>query len=494
VNALFIDKTNPDAGCLAPAPKKGVPWYSLSARQRASVQAGMRKLWPEKSDDTTAHVHGTMIAFNCYACHDRNKFGGVTEDLNKSFTTVMPEMGDEGRLPPSLTGVGAKLNPAYLKKILEQGSQDRPYMHTRMPKFGNAVSHLVNEFAELDTPEKGPKVKLEDPLSKYRAAGRRMVGPEAFGCIKCHTFAGKKAEGVQGIDLAIMTERLKKEWFHNYMVNPNKYRPGTRMPTSFPEGVSQLPKLLDGKADTQIEAIWVYLSDGKAATIPLGMNKQSIPLIPRGEAIIYRNFIAGAGTRAIGVGFPERAHLAFDANEMRIAMIWQGAFIDAGRHWTGRGEGFQPPLGDGVLHLPTGVGFYVLAKDDELWPTKSAKDLGYKFNGYRLTDDQRPTFLYSFGDIRIEDTPNAVEMKDTSIIHRTLMIRAVNPIDKLYYRAAAADKIDADKDGWYRVNDWRMRIDSAPGPIIRKSGSKMELLVPIRFKDNNAKVVQEYQW
>ena len=297
------------------------------------------------------------------------------------------------------------------------------------------------------------------------------------------------------MDLAIMTERLKKDWFHNYMVNPNKYRPGTRMPTSFPEGVSSLPtKVLDGTAETQIEAIWVYLSDGKAATLPLGMNKQSIPLIPRGEAIIYRNFIQGAGTRAIGVGFPEHAHLAFDANDIRLAMLWQGAFIDAGRHWNGRGEGFQPPSGDSVLHLPTGVSFYVLAKDDEAWPTKSAKDLGYQFKGYRLTDDQRPTFLYSFGDFKIEDTPNAVEEKGNPMLRRTLAIYAENPIDKLYYRAAVADKIEADKDGWYRINDWRMRIEGDATPVIRQSGKKLELLVPIRFKGNSAKIVQEYIW
>ena len=41
--------------------------------------------------------------------------------------------------------------------------------------------------------------------------------------------------------------------------------------------------------------------------------------VPFEEAIIYRNFIEGAGTRAIGVGYPEKLNLAFDANEMRLA-------------------------------------------------------------------------------------------------------------------------------------------------------------------------------
>jgi hypothetical protein len=228
--------------------------------------------------------------------------------------------------------------------------------------------------------------------------------------------------------------------------------------------------------------------------LPIGMNSKSIPLVPEKEAIIYRNFIQGAGPRAIGVGFPEKAHYAFDANELRLAMIWQGAFMDARRHWTERGMGFEPPMGDNILHLHRGASFAVLSKPDEAWPIKTPKELGYKFRGYRLSDDQRPTLLYSFNDIKIADFPNAIEMQQEPAIRRTLTLTTDNPIDKLYYRAAVADKIEADKDGWFRIDDWRTRIESEAAPVIRRSGDKMELLVPVRFKGNGAKIVQEYVW
>ena len=81
-----------------------------------------------------------------------------------------------------------------------------------------------------------------------------------------------------------------------------------------------LPNILDGKASTQIEAIWLYLSDPKARP-PIGLYSKSIPLEPTDGAIIYRNFIQGAGTRAIGVGYPEKVNLAFDANELRLALL-----------------------------------------------------------------------------------------------------------------------------------------------------------------------------
>ena len=42
------------------------------------------------------------------------------------------------------------------------------------------------------------------------------------------------------------------------------------------------------------------------------------------------------------MGYPEKANLAFDANDLRLALIWQGAFIDASKHWVGRGaKGFR---------------------------------------------------------------------------------------------------------------------------------------------------------
>src|SRR5262249_22516828 len=154
------------------------------------------------------------------------------------------------------------------------------------------------------------------------------------------------------------------------------------------DGKSVLPGVLDGTAATQIEAMWLYLKDGGAARLPVGMGKTSIPLVPAAGAIVYRNFIEGAGTRAIAVGYPEQAHLAFDASEGRVALLWQGASLDAARPWTARGAGFEGPLGDNVLRLPPGPGFAALDRPDSPWPARAP---GYRFRGYRLTRDDRPT-------------------------------------------------------------------------------------------------------
>jgi hypothetical protein len=296
--------------------------------------------------------------------------------------------------------------------------------------------------------------------------------------------------------MTLMTGRLRKGWFHVYMLDPNKYRPGTRMPAAWPEGKTFYPKHLEGSVEKQIEGVWAFLADGTKAPLPPGTKKLANPLVPIKEAIVYRNFIDGAGPRAIAVGYPEQAHIAFDANNLRLAMIWQGAFIDASRHWSGRGEGFEPPAGDNILHFANGVGFAVLEKPDQAWPVKSGREMpGYSFNGYRVTKDERPTFLYTVQAVKIEDFPNAVSVTGSPAIRRTLSLTASQAVDNLYFRAVTGSKIVALEGGWYQINsEWKMRIESDAPPQIRQSAGVFELLVPVRFKEGQSKIVQEFQW
>ena len=94
-------------------------------------------------------------------------------------------------------------------------------MHTRMPRFGDAsVGHLVKLLGELDHLADVPPVRFAQQPGKVKAEGRQIVGIQALACISCHTFSGNKAQGVQGIDMAIMTERVKREWFAPPLFGP----------------------------------------------------------------------------------------------------------------------------------------------------------------------------------------------------------------------------------------------------------------------------------
>jgi mono/diheme cytochrome c family protein len=497
LNAPALADLKTSGGCLSDAPRKGVPNYSLNAAQRTALAAGIAALRQPAELSNEQQIARTLETFNCYACHQRGDVGGVEDARDAFFLTTQKEMGDEGRLPPPLSGVGAKLTPAYFKTLFDQAPKERPYMHTRMPRFGlDNVGQLVAALGAADPQPPLKEIKHELPERAMKHGGYTLVGAKGFSCIKCHTWGNVQATGIQSIDMQRMTTRLNQAWFEAYLLDPQAFRPGTRMPGAWPEGQVQLPKLLDGQASTQIRAVWEFLADGKDARIPLGLGRDPIELVADTEAIMYRNFIEGAGPRAIGVGYPEHVNLAFDANNLNMALIWQGAFIDASKHWVDRGVGFQSPLGDNVLKLVEGVPLATLADANDAWPNATGKEMGYRFRGYRLDKLRRPTFLYSFGEVDVTEAWLPVQEQDRVIFRRTWTFASQQPVPHLFARVAASQEMKALGEGKYAcAEDWSTRVQSDSGqPLLRSQGNRAELLVPIEFKNGKATIVQDFIW
>lgn len=508
-----------------------VPRYTLSSGQQKSLDAALA--WAKASAATKPQpsakqrVVQTFAALNCYACHQRDGVGGVdpnktvdldddgipdrdptSELLSPLFVGTTPEMGDEGRLPPRLDGVGAKLTEAYLKHVLDKGSKDRPYVKTMMPRFGGGnVLPLVPLLTELDKPIDAKLAPLAGPESRTKSDGRMLVGTKGFGCVKCHMFDKQKAEGIQGIDLTIVTKRVRPEWFVKYVTDPQSLRPGTRMPTIFPNGASPLKETLGGDPAQQVAAMWSFLSDGDKAAVPIGVGGQPIELVADKEPVIYRNFIQGAGVRAIGVGYPQKVNLAFDADDLRPALLWHGAFIDAAKHWTGRGSGFQGPLGDEVLTLAPGPNFAQLKDDKEPWPTKTARELGYRFLGYTLDELRRPTFEYQIDGIKVIDTFTPFVKDQRAKMLRRVSLQWSGEQD-FWFRFATGKEIKPLADHWYDIDGlYRVRVGSGRGsdqerqaPVLRKSPQGYELIIKVRAahvsdgRTFQPSINQEFDW
>ncbi len=211
---------------------------------------------------------------------------------------------------------------------------------------------------------------------------------------------------------------------------------------------------------------------------------------PEGEASIYRNFINGAGPRAIGVGYHEGVNLAFDANNMRLAMIWQGDFIDGARHWNGRGQGYQPPAGDAVVNLPEGVAIAALENSDSDWPNAEYRTKDLRFRGYYLNKMQRPTFKYEHGNVSVEDTPiplAGASEGEPGAIKRIIKLKAKDAPKNLYFRVAQGgfEKKGESFDGE------ELAISVKGGEPVAQGG---ELRVPIVFKGGSAQLEVTYSW
>ena len=327
--------------------------------------------------------------------------------------------------------------------------------------------------------------------------GRALVGAGGLSCISCHTFGNYKSLGVPAMDLTQMTKRLQPDWFHRYLLDPSSLRPGTRMPAFWPEGKSLREDLLQGDTHKQINAIWAYLSNATEAGIPPGLIQGKMELIAETETRIYRAFINDSGVRGIGVAFPEKANYTFDGVELRPAVIWQGPFMDAAKHRVGRGAGFEGPLGYNVLKMPPAPTFALLEEETAAWPRLFGKQAGFKMKGYRLDDQRRPTFLYSYQDIAIEDHTDAVPGELEASLVRTLKFKADRSVPNLGHRAWVAGSIEEQSGDTYLIDgkiQLKLRDTGGAKPVLRKSNDQTELLIPVEFKNNEAQLIEEIIW
>lgn len=504
-------------GCLAESAQRGVPNFRLTPSQRSATSAAILALNNNATEPTPAEtVAHTLLSFNCYACHERGQVGGVEPIRNAYFETQIPEMGDEGRVPPALDGVGDKLREEALTDLLQNGTKgdpkqkDRPYMLTRMPKFH--AGSLAKAFTTIDLKTAANLPAFDDSLPKAKSAGRQLVGDKGLSCVKCHPFNEHAATGVQAINLNNMNRRLREDWFYRYLADPQAYRRGTRMPNAWPNGMAIIKDVLDASPPKQMQAVWAYLADGNRAAIPAGIVREAIVLTPTNEPILYRNFLEGPksdggninASRGFAVGYPEGVNLAFDLDRFALLWIWQGQFIDASKHWVGRGPGFQSPLGDNVLPLSSETPFAVLPEPSTAWPSQPARDQGYQLKGYRFDDSRRPVLQYAFGRIAIEDHPRAnrsgKDGKELSL-DRTLSLSITQgdpvSVNNLYFRAITAQKIEPSSDGWFTIDGTlklRIQSSSTKQPLVRPAGNRFELLVPVELKSGSAKIELKYVW
>lgn len=497
--ALLSLKT--DSGCLAEKVSPKLPKFGFDQKQRDALKQALTELKNAKPATLAERVDHTMTTFSCYACHGRNDKGGPDSKREAYFGTLTPvDLGEEGRLPPHLNIVGAKLTKTGFEGYLLQGKKIRQYMGARMPQFGPAnIGHLPEAFAKLDA-GKVPE-RPSEFATRLIDDGRQLVGKKGLACISCHAWGSYQLTGADGLDLQTMTQRIQPGWFHALLENPNKMRSQTRMPTAWPDGKSFFPKVQGGDMHKQIDAIWAYLSLGNKGAPPEGLiTGEEYVLTPIDEPILFRTFVGGVGAHAIAVGFPQRTHCVFDALRIRTAKAWTGFFIDARAAWEGRAGRYATISGD-VVEMPAGSPFAVLDSRSAPWPVMDMKSksppAGWRFLGYSYDEKRIPTFRYAFNGTEIEERPSTEYRSSQALLKRSFRLTSGEDVPNLYFRAATGAKIVADKNGGFIVDDrLRLNFASADGiePIIRSVEGGQELLAPVRFKGKNAEFEVELQW
>jgi len=165
---------------------------------------------------------------NCIGCHSFDGYGGA-------IASTLP---DPALAPPMIRREGAKVNPDWLFRFLKGPTPIRPWLSVRMPTFhfdDPTATDVVKYF-----------VALEDETLRFRsqqasdegvhdlASGQQLF--KDLQCQKCHVVGGQMPGGTPADwapDLALAHDRLQHDWIVEWLKDPQKWLPGTRMPNFF---------------------------------------------------------------------------------------------------------------------------------------------------------------------------------------------------------------------------------------------------------------------
>ncbi len=496
-----LDGLDPQRGCLADS-SASTPDFRLNDEQTRAIRAALAAPAGPIGDD--ARIAMTLTSFNCIACHTRDDYGGVSTARDRFFTTSEPLLGDEARIPPQLTLLGAKVRADWLQGVLFDAAVVRPYMHVRMPQYGEPnLADLPELVARADRVDPVEFPKLENDAERaHRDAGRLLVGDKGLNCVSCHSFAGKDSPGYNGIDLLISVDRLKGDWFYHFMRSPTAHRPGITMPAYWAGGVASRTDILGGDANAQIHAIWHYLSLGQSARIPDGIHAVQSRLEVADVARTYRGRSRIAGYRGIAVGFPQEINYAFNAKTGTLSGLWRGDYVTV--NWSGQGAGGFNPASR-ATQLAQDVSFLGAIEADVPWPLRPVmteenpvdpdplypRNHGYAFEGYYFDDAFVPTFMYRSGDVKIEDRSAPRVSDNTTVLVRTLEFTA--PAERtVWFRALTGAIVSAAPI--FEVPGLRLRVPEVR-TVLRDLGAdgEQELLLEIPLPQGRSTVTIHYE-
>lgn len=499
-------------GCLSETVPKRLPDYRFNPDERQALRdvlAHRRSLaLPLKP---TERVERTMEQLACLSCHARGSHRGPTGDVRAAFTSTA-DLGDEGRLPPDLTAVGRRLRPDWLHKVISEGTNVRPTMQARMPRFGQTAAALIAALPAADGAPPNPPttqatVAAEDSANSSSthaardvspeeliSAGRELVGSGGLSCIACHDVAGHSGPSLPGIDLALTTRRLTRQAFDLWMAEPLAQRPGTRMPSYYEGDRSMLTTVLDGDAQSQIDALWAYLSLGDELPLPVGLvvDRASYELLPIDRPRLVALFMEGLSARVLAVGYPERISLAFDLANVRLGKIWRGDFLNLEGTWRGRAGQLQQPGDVQSRDLPPGPALG--RADEQPWPENSARAAGWRMSGHRRDEHGQPTFLYGRDGVTVEESYTPLIAAEGGRIVRHFTLRG-NEAEQHVLRAAVAEQITSDDQRRFVCADGLTVIVHAGEASVRTTPHGAELLIaPVPMTPDGLTLKVELNW
>ena len=246
---LFDDKLRMPQFGLSDADAHALTTALLSLNRSQVGTDAVKRLEPDEVDIEK----GRWLVYdrNCKGCHVvENQGGAIRDPLVKAYEAEEVSASDaEGYVPPSLNGEGRKVQPDWFFAFLKNVEPIRPWLEARMPTFGFEDQHandLVTYFSRLDKEQFPYATFVHKRLnSKEMIGARKLFSQDIYNCFTCHQQGDIKPTGDPASwapDLKLGRERLKQAWIRDWLWDPQKLQPGTKMPTFFGEEMTYLPE------------------------------------------------------------------------------------------------------------------------------------------------------------------------------------------------------------------------------------------------------------
>ncbi|RYY58724.1 MAG: hypothetical protein EOO05_15480 [Chitinophagaceae bacterium] len=204
-------------------------------------------------------------------------------------------------------------------------------------------------------------------------------------------------------------------------------------------------------------------------------------LINAATNTVLRSFIDIPQKRivhAVSVGSPEGTHYTYDPENGAIVQVWHGGFLDATPMWHERGDGSSRAMGSvEYIDLPA-INITTLQNPGVTWKADTT-GTGFRPNGYRLDQSDRPTFRYTVYGRPVQDS---VWLPASGGISRQISFGddRQGTANEFVFRVAVSDSIVSNGDNLFTIGDkqWYIRVndDQDTKLSVRTIGTRRELL------------------
>ena len=210
----------------------------------------------KKAPDVYKEGHRLVKQYNCQGCHQiENRGGQLVEHIGP------PEYG-----PPNLNSEGRKANPDWLLSFFNNPSIIRPNLQVKMPSFHQISDEewdaIIAYFQHIDDENINYRGEHDFNINSTEfIAGAKLH--EIGQCNSCHFYGKEFPTGdapTWAANLAMTKERLNPEWVTEWLKNPQRIMPGTKMPAPcvpdttvlYSDGAKETwgSELIDLKGDT----------------------------------------------------------------------------------------------------------------------------------------------------------------------------------------------------------------------------------------------------